>query len=261
VALSTLRLKDNRLATKEAGKALAAALVGNSVLTELDVSSNSWYNHSSDKGDGVGFVQELASGIKDNGALTKLVLKNNNFLTADGGKALSDTIAANTTLKELDVSNNQWHDNQRIEQGDGPGFAKSFAIGLSNNGALRSLDISNNSIGELVWKTGWRSNRVWDDELDELVYTHADGRKQIEKPQGTDKKEAFGVIALADAIKNNGALSTITVHKFPLPIQDIKTKVELDLSRKELNHLDAIIIAGLLPCNVSRTTFGCPCYR
>jgi hypothetical protein len=42
------------------------------------------------------------------------------------------------------------------------------------------------------------------------------------------------------------------MHKFPLPIQDIKTKAELDLSGKELNHLDAIVIAALLPLNVSR---------
>ena len=46
------------------------------------------------------------------------------------------------------------------------------------------------------------------------------------------------------------------MHKFPLPIQDIKTKAELDLSGKELNHLDAIIIAALLPLNVSRAIFG-----
>jgi hypothetical protein len=34
------------------------------------------------------------------------------------------------------------------------------------------------------WSTngGWSTNRVWDDELDDLVYTHADGRKQTEKP-------------------------------------------------------------------------------
>jgi hypothetical protein len=44
---------------------------------------------------------------------------------------------------------------------------------------------------------------------------------------------------------------TIIVHKSSLPIQDIKTKAELDLSGKELTHLDAIIIAALLPLNVS----------
>jgi hypothetical protein len=48
------------------------------------------------------------------------------------------------------------------------------------------------------------------------------------------------------------------MYKFPLPIQDIKTKVELDLSGKELCSLDAIVIAALLPLNVSGTIFGYP---
>jgi hypothetical protein len=64
-ALSVLSLKNNKILTKEAGKALAQALAGNSVLTELDVScqaGDTW-------DDGPGFVQELAVGIKDNGAL------------------------------------------------------------------------------------------------------------------------------------------------------------------------------------------------
>ena len=61
--------------------------------------------------------------------------------------------------------------------------------------------------------------------------------------------------------KDNGAISTVVMHKFPLPIHDIKTKAELDLSGKELNHLDAIIIAALLPLNVSRALFGYLYYR
>jgi hypothetical protein len=60
---------------------------------------------------------------------------------------------------------------------------------------------------------------------------------------------------------DNRAISTVIVHKFPLPIQDIKTKAELDLSRKGLNHLDAIVIAALLPLNVSRAIFGYLYYR
>jgi hypothetical protein len=46
------------------------------------------------------------------------------------------------------------------------------------------------------------------------------------------------------------------MYKFPLPIQDIKTKIELDFSEKELCSLDAIVIAALLPLNVSGTQFG-----
>ena len=48
------------------------------------------------------------------------------------------------------------------------------------------------------------------------------------------------------------------MYKFPLPIQDIKTKIELNFSGKELCSLDAIVIAALLPLNVSGTHFGYP---
>ena len=49
------------------------------------------------------------------------------------------------------------------------------------------------------------------------------------------------------------ALATVTINAFALPIQDIKTKTELDLSGKRLGVEDAIIIAALIPLNVSRT--------
>ena len=44
---------------------------------------------------------------------------------------------------------------------------------------------------------------------------------------------------------------TVTINKFPLPIQDIKNEAELDFSEKELGPEDAIIIAALIPLNVS----------
>jgi hypothetical protein len=60
-----------------------------------------------------------------------------------------------------------------------------------------------------------------------------------------------GIIALADAIKGMGAISTAVMYKFSLPIQDIKTKAELNFSAKELTYLDAIVLAALLPLDVS----------
>jgi hypothetical protein len=70
-------LKKNSLGTKEAGKVLGEMLNVNSVLKELDLSDNgvaSWYG-----GDVPGFAQELALGIKDNGALIKLDICNNHI--------------------------------------------------------------------------------------------------------------------------------------------------------------------------------------
>ena len=47
----------------------------------------------------------------------------------------------------------------------------------------------------------------------------------------------------------NSGMMKLKIHKHELPIQEIKTATELDLSNKELNNLDAIVIAALLPLN------------
>jgi hypothetical protein len=84
-ALLVLSLRDNSLANKEGGRALAQALASNSTLKELDVSGN-WRGGDGpgSPGGGDGFAQELAAGIKDNGAMTKLDARNNTI--SDKGK-------------------------------------------------------------------------------------------------------------------------------------------------------------------------------
>ena len=80
-------------------------------------------------------------------ALVKLNMSNNELYDGDGapaGKALSDMLAANSTLKELDISNSAKYSSSK----GGPSFAKAFAVGLSANGALASLDLSQNSVPE-----------------------------------------------------------------------------------------------------------------
>jgi hypothetical protein len=74
-ALSSLSLSKNALLTKEAGKVIGDMLKGNSTLKELDLSSN--YDYDAGATDGPGFAQELADGMKDNGALSYLNLASN----------------------------------------------------------------------------------------------------------------------------------------------------------------------------------------
>jgi hypothetical protein len=105
-ALLVLSLKDNKLATKGGGKALAQALASNSALKELDVSSNTWEEHGNPRGGGPGFVQELAVGIKDNRALTSLDISSNS-LYAKGTKLLAEVLKGNTIMTELNVSSNK----------------------------------------------------------------------------------------------------------------------------------------------------------
>jgi hypothetical protein len=66
-------LKDNSLCNKDAWKARSEMMASNTVLKGLDVSENSYSNNC----DGAGFAQELAVGLGDNGALTKLDISRN----------------------------------------------------------------------------------------------------------------------------------------------------------------------------------------
>ena len=51
-------------------------------------------------------------------------------------------------------------------------------------------------------------------------YRHSDGRKQDEKPaEAMGKPE--GVIALADAIKNNGALASLDLSQNKIPAEEM----------------------------------------
>ena len=61
-------------------------------------------------------------------ALAKLIMRQNGLLTKAAGKALGDMLMANTTLKELDISDNYKSTRGSVE--DIPGFMKGFADGV-----------------------------------------------------------------------------------------------------------------------------------
>ena len=65
----------------------------------------------------------------------------NGLKGAEVGKALGDAIAANTVLKELDISGGEYG----FQQCDAE-FLQIFSVGLRDNGALTSLDISDNNL-------------------------------------------------------------------------------------------------------------------
>jgi hypothetical protein len=103
--------------------------------TELDMSSKMW---------GAEDAIMLAAEIVDNGALTKLDVRQNDIHGAKAGKAFAEMLAQNTiyTLKELDLSSQAWNTHNSLDAA----FAKEFAVGLSDNGALSKLDVSTNGI-------------------------------------------------------------------------------------------------------------------
>jgi len=141
-------------------------------------------------------IKALADGIKNNGALEKLLMAKNGLGTKEAGEVLGGVLGKNTVLKELDLSDNYV---LKSKGGDPVGFAKGIANGVKNNGALTSLNISDNKIGQLVPESGWQ--RIDDDEHGDHYFV-----KEGEESAWEIPTEPAGVIALEGAIKNNRAL-------------------------------------------------------
>ena len=57
--------------------------------------------------------------------------------------------------------------------------------------------------------------------------------------------------AIAKVLRGNKAVTAFTINKTALEIQDLKSRVEVNLSGKLLRVEDAISIAALIPLNVS----------
>ena len=223
----SVNILDNNIGTEQAQKlivilkehATLKSLCGNKGdETELDMSGNNMRAE--------GTIM-LAPEIVANGSLTSLNVSKNEMLGAEAGKAFATAIAANTVLKELDLSGHPETDELYARPNIDVAFAKEFAVGLGGNGALTSLDISNNRLGELVLPSGWTEDRHLFGSYDK-GYKHTDGRRQKDHP---GKPE--GVIAIANAILTMGALTT------------------LDLSSNDIGPEGAKHIAEAVKANVS----------
>jgi hypothetical protein len=70
-------------------------------------------------------------------ALTSLNISANGLQGAEAGKALGDTIAANTVLTELDISGGDYGFQKCDVE-----FVQTFSVGLRDNGAISQLTFS-----------------------------------------------------------------------------------------------------------------------
>jgi hypothetical protein len=123
---------------------------------------------------------------------------------------------------------------------------------------LTSLNLGNNNLGDLVLPEGW-TQQVNSAKTD-YEYKHIDGTVLEAKP---GKPE--GVIAIANAIKNMGALSFLNVkgkRSLGKAIQESNVQflvcdewsitqdtTELDVSGKNLQAADATLLAGVISNN------------
>jgi hypothetical protein len=155
---------------------------------------------------------DIPNTLSDIRALSLLVLKDNRLLTAEAGKVLSDMLATNTVLKVLDLSSNNWKDKWGDWVGNGPGFAKELAVGISENEALTTLDISENNLGALFehdLPDGWVKISRDNDNRSPWIFKHSDGRSQGKHPN----VKPYGIIAIANAIPDMGAILSVNLLK------------------------------------------------
>jgi hypothetical protein len=91
--------------------------------------------------------------------------------------------------------------------------------------AMTSLNLSSNTLGKLVLPAGWTDNgNGWEGASLPAgcpIYQHSDGREQKEHPG-----EPEGIIAVANAIKNMGVLTSLNLASTYLKAEGGKIMAE-----------------------------------
>jgi hypothetical protein len=77
--------------------------------------------------------------------------------------------------------------------------AVALADAIKDNGALSSLNLANNGLGEMVLPEGWQPTG-------RTEWTHTDGSKAT-----ADPSKPYGIIALANVIPSMGALTSLDI--------------------------------------------------
>jgi hypothetical protein len=183
----------------------------------------------------------LAPEIADNGALTSLNMSANGPKGAEAGKALGDAVAANTSLKELDISGGQY-DSQMCDAE----FVKTFSVGLRDNRALAYFNISKNGLsvaGAKVLGEALRGNQV----MTEINISS----NYLGKASRYGDTDISGVVVFAGAIPDMGALSKLIFGGDPdaagRPYEPATLEVgmtEADFGNKNLGVGGAIVISA-----------------
>jgi hypothetical protein len=187
-------------------------------------------------------------------------------------------LAANTALKELDLSSNNWGDSWN-RKGDGPGFAQELSVGIKDNGALSSANLLKNDIG--IDQARALVSILKEHPTLKSLCGNKGGETQLDM---SGKMEgAADAIMLAPEIIDNGALSVTNfmgnqIGKEQLAkLQEIMRSkpnlvslcgiaddaTEADLSGLGMDADDAAILASELPDKgaLSKFIFGGDRYR
>jgi hypothetical protein len=224
--------------------AIADAMRVNRGLTSIDLSGSQLCGiRTDDEGyqDGT-YIAEgitaIAGALRVNGGLTKISLARNE-LGEEGTKAICEALEQNKTLKKLDISGNMF-----VSNIGGSAGGKHVAKMLGVNSGLTSIDLSGNQLCGI---------RTVVDQIDEDEYGPC--------TRGTYTAE--GITAIADALRVNGALTSIELRDNQLGgngwgaifaaicgNKDIKI-LFLDVSREDIGPAGGKLIAEALRTSVT----------
>jgi hypothetical protein len=176
--------------------------------------------------------------VNDSGSLSKLDLSKNH-LKSEGLSAVSEALKS-TSIKQLNIAENNLMYNTQGEN-DMSGVIK-FAEDMKDMGSLSCINLLKNGIPiqhaqELV--------KIKESKpiLKSLCGLTMD---ETELDFSSQSLRAGDAVLLASDIQDMGSLSKLKMDRYELPVQEIKTATELDLSNKGLGELDAIVIAVLI---------------
>jgi hypothetical protein len=137
-----------------------------------------------------------------------------------------------------------WEEQEVPPGGFKPEGLFALADAIKNNRTLTSLNLADNILGELVPPEGW--TKTGDGIFKRIVFKHADGREQHQDPGSKPE----GIIAIANAIPDMGALSTFTFsgdYGSSEPVTMETTMTAADFSGKELGVSGGMMVAAFLP--------------
>jgi Leucine-rich repeat (LRR) protein len=189
-------------------------------------------------------VVAFANTIKGMGRLSSLDISDNG-LYAEGTKLLAEALKGNQTVTELNIS-----DNDIAFDGTADGNmsgVNTLAGVIPSMKALLKLDVSNNNLraaGGSAFASGLQGNQVI------TVLNIASNQLGVQVDAETaEDTDLSGVVAIADAIKSMGALSTLIFNGdySDESITITASMTAADCSGKELGVSGVVVLAGFAP--------------
>ena len=215
----------------DAVKELADALVGNSVLMNLNMPENFICTRATDQNVDVSGVSAISNTFSTLHALTKWNISDN-CITAEGTQALAKSLECNSVLQELDMSSNKLTVNQ-FDVYDLSGV-RAIRDVIPTMESLTKMDISNNDMGAEAVKImaeAWMDNGTIT-ELD--LFSICAGCSGVQNGTAADTS---GISALVNAIPTMRALVSVNLLYNKIDTEQAQTLAALLETHSTLKSL------------------------